>query len=115
MKKAARAKKTDMDLPDDAQDLQDEMQDDQQQAGDDEDDEDDEEDGDGDGDESETGKILDRFLDIVLTFQEYTESFFLIPFIFFSSSLTGTAATSSETSRASKSQLDLQEPDQVKL
>lgn len=82
MKKAARAKKTDMDLPDDVQDineLQDDLQDDQQQPGDEEDEEDDDEEGDGDGDESETG----------------------------------TAATSSETSRASKSQLDLQEPDQA--
>lgn len=78
MKKAARAKKSDMDLPDDAQEDMaenpDDLQDDQQQLGDDDDDEEEEED-DGDGDESETG----------------------------------TAATSSETSRASKSQLDLQE------
>lgn len=79
MKKAARAKKTDMDLADDVQDineLQDDLQDDQQQLGDEdeEDEEEEEEDDDGD-DESETG----------------------------------TAATSSETSRTSKTQLDLQE------
>ncbi|KAE8746555.1 hypothetical protein FOCC_FOCC006789 [Frankliniella occidentalis] len=59
MKKAARAKKTDMDLADDVQDineLQDDLQDDQQQLGDEdeEDEEEEEEDDDGD-DESETG------------------------------------------------------------
>lgn len=50
MKKAARAKKTDMELPDDV-DIQDDLQDDQQQDEDDEDDDDEEE-----GDESDTGR-----------------------------------------------------------
>ncbi len=60
MKRAARAKKTDMDLADDAQDMnemQDDLQDDQQQLGDDDEEDEEEEDDDGD-DESETGKSL---------------------------------------------------------
>ncbi|KAK3910332.1 Calnexin, partial [Frankliniella fusca] len=56
MKKAARAKKTDMDLADDVQDMnemQDDLQEDQTQLGDDDEEDEEEEDEDGD-DESET-------------------------------------------------------------
>lgn len=52
MKKAARAKKTDVELPDDL-DIQDDLQDDQQQDEDDDDGDDDDEE---EGDESDTGR-----------------------------------------------------------